>query len=66
MCTRESHEDLKRVRRTFVAATTFQGWQEDPGNQPYELRLCRGCHSTICDGTRREPPMPAALLEAHA
>lgn len=52
MCTIASHSELKKDRETFEAATIFRGWQQDIDLPPFELRQCRACGSTLCDGTR--------------
>lgn len=53
------HDALIRDRAAFEAASTFRGWQEDPGEAPLELRNCRRCNSTISDGTRAPMEMSA-------
>lgn len=52
-CTNESHAILRSFRATFVQATIFAGWQEDEKGSYFELRRCRGCGSTLSDGTRK-------------
>jgi hypothetical protein len=60
VCTRSWHEALKRVRRAFEVATRFVGWQPDVDGAPLELRNCRLCGSTMCDGTRQTQEMAHA------
>lgn len=61
-CTAERHASWKKVRGIFVAMTDFAGWQEDVGEPPYELRLCRLCFSSLCDGTRQAEPVRAVVI----
>lgn len=64
-CTDTRHEIIKKNRTVFLAVTTFVGWQEDIDEEPFELRNCMLCGSTLADGTRRPPapPTPAAVVQ---
>lgn len=53
VCTRSWHEAMKKFRAAFEIATSFLGWQPDVDGAPLELRNCRLCGSTLCDGTRQ-------------
>ncbi len=53
MCTMQSHEELKRHRDAYLAATEpvpggNQILDDEEGHVELELRTCRCCGSTLC------------------
>lgn len=50
-CTTDSHAVLRSNREVFVKGTVFAGWQPDADGGCFELRRCKGCGSTLSDGT---------------
>lgn len=52
-CSQDSHASIRANRAKFVAATVFRGWQQDVDGSYFEMRNCKGCKSSLSDGTRR-------------
>lgn len=52
MCTQDRHQMFKADRGLYESMTVFLGWQEDIDDEPFEIRCCRDCGSSLSDGTR--------------